>query len=385
MAQADVTVAAAVTSFGTGSYAGYSSIASSNKWYISQGYKNVPAAGGLVLDSRTVVQNAGTGPVTVNIIYQDENGNDIHTDSKTLQIGESWYQWATGVPNLPGLTYWSGPARVEAGAGGQVVTLVEVWYGNSYQIYNATPEEQLGTRIVAPYITRRLAFPSDWSSVWTVSNPDTANAANITYTYTAPPTHPTLPNQKYVGTATVPAGGRFAQNLRQGGAVGANLPAGFYGTLEIVSNRPLAGSIVQNLLQGGAPAMAYSFVDPSVAGKTTVFMPFIRDNNRTNWTGFYTIMNVGPTTATYRYFAVKSDNSQTLMSDPVSVPAGAFDNLNWRGTDTSDDLLGGPGGGWTGAIYIVSDQPMVGFGGETNPNLGSNVDWFTGWNLVPGP
>ncbi len=153
-----------------------------------------------------------------------------------------------------------GSARVSAPA--NVVVLVNQLQSPVTEAalsYNGIRTDGTNKTVLSPIVFSRLSTAIGvFSTVVTVQNLDIASSGTVTITYT--------PNSQCAGCATftkvapIAAGGGFIQNHRLAeGATTHPLPAGWFGSARIVSDRPIGAIVNQlELLLGGDNSLSFN-------------------------------------------------------------------------------------------------------------------------------
>lgn len=164
----------------------------------------------------------------------------------------------------------------------------------------------------------------------------------------------------------IPAGGSvnfFDLTAAEGGAgwtgnpVGA-VPAGFNGSVEILSDQPIVA--VTNILEisGGGIRLGESYSGFN-AGDTNFILPVLMRNN-SGFNTWFSVQNTGTSAAqvTIDYTpAPGSGNGTSATEGPVTIPAGAAKTFR---QDTNASLSGGDQNGlFIGLAKVTSTQPVV--------------------------
>jgi len=149
-----------------------------------------------------------------------------------------------------------GSARVTAPA--NVVALVnQIQVGTAAALsYNGIRTDSTNKTVLSPVVISRIA--NGFSTAETVQNLDLTQGGTVTVTY--------IPNSACVGCATftkvasIAAGGGFIQNHRLAEGVSTHpLPAGWFGSARIVSDRPIGAVVNQlELLLGGDNSLSFN-------------------------------------------------------------------------------------------------------------------------------
>lgn len=158
-----------------------------------------------------------------------------------------------------------------------------------------------------------------------------------------------------------------------GSPLGA-IPAGFNGSVEILSDQPIVA--VTNILQisGGAIRLGESY-NGFNAGDTNFILPVLMRNN-SGFNTWFSVQNTGASAAqvTINYTpAPGSGNGTAATEGPVTIPSGAARTFR---QDTNANLSGGdPNGVFIGLAKVTSTQPVVVVVNQENAGSGQMLTY----------
>ncbi|MDW8292639.1 MAG: hypothetical protein RML84_06025 [Anaerolineae bacterium] len=119
--------------------------------------------------------------------------------------------------------------------------------------YEAFPFGSTQQTLFVPLVAKRLT--NGFATALTVQNLDLNATANYTATYVRSALS-NVGSSSYVITGTIPAGGAFIHNLRLAvGGVPAPMPDGWFGTVKVEANKPIAGFVQLTFLKSINPGL----------------------------------------------------------------------------------------------------------------------------------
>jgi hypothetical protein len=364
----------------TVSYGGYVNPVPDDEYILPLVYRESPSSNGN-WNTEIAVQNTGTSDVDVDIAFRrGDNATVVHTASNNIEPNATWFlpqdNMTTELPNMDtsgNYNYWYGTAKVTA-TGGTVVVVVNQWADHELLTYEGIPLDSMSNTAHAPYIARQLPPPADWSTPYGIVNASD-DEATITVTYNPAPSCSGCATKVW-GPFKVSPWGFSGENLRQN-SIASGLPKSWWGSAEVVSNKPVA-VIVNEMLTTGNSAMSYNGIYEGGA-TNTAFAPVLMRKYNGDWSSTWAVTNVGGSTA-HVYAEYYTEGSSEVFRAPASgtesVPVGQFWGENTR---LSNSALGSKTN-WVGSVVVYSDRPILGIVNALNDSLSG--DGYTSYRMI---
>ena len=248
---------AVVSNFFTGdamqTFNAFPSTAPAQQWFAPLFTSRLPNS----LSTPISIQNLSggsiaAGGITVNCKKSDNSSPFTKTNAEAVPNKGSWAVNPVTDTTIP--ADYTGSCIVTST--GNVVAIVQMRFVATGEAaaYEAFPGGSTNTKVIVPLVAKRLA--NGFATAVTFQNLDTANAANVTLTYTPSPEYVTGGGSAAPITfaKTIPAGGNLIENHRTTAI--AELPDGWQGTLVVDSDRALAGFAQLTFLSSINPGLA---------------------------------------------------------------------------------------------------------------------------------
>jgi hypothetical protein len=336
-----------------GAYSGFSQ--AGDKFYAPLLSRRGSSASGTV-NSQIMIQNAGTGNVTVQVRFLSASGNYTKTGIVIPQ-GASYYYDLDTENNLT--PPWFGSAVIETvPTGGQIVAVVNFFLGaDNLQTYNAFSSSSLGTSWVVPLFISRLAA-NGLNTPVTVQNLSGAsmNPGSIQMSCVKDAGSSAITTTFTISNAASVAD---SASVAFNPVTDASIPGDWYGACRVTAPGNVA-SFVQMRYVGGTSdpgAAAHEAINASGTA-TKVFVPLIAKRLGNGFSTAATIVNLSstqPATVTLTYQAgAGSPGTATLTASNVVIPAGGSLIQNQRlaafQVATAGDMIDG----WFGTLSVQS-------------------------------
>jgi hypothetical protein len=297
----------------------------------------------------TYVQNVGSAPANIAILYLDPNGNPTgRGDSTTLAPNALWTVRQDNGNGLP------------AGGAGSGVMLADqpvAAFVNEFAPHNsgdATSYSAIqlpggaGSTLSAPAIASN-AYGGYTTAIGLISLSSTSTDITITYRKGDGTVQAT---QTLTGVA--PGAYRGVYSGNSGSSTDANLPANFAGTATIQSSAGAVAAIVNEVGPGGQ----FSSYDAVAAGATTLAAPTVLNNAYGGYNtaiGLQNLTSAGATvTISYSGQVGSGTTTQTFQEHLMLAPFGYAGDYNGGGS-TNAVLPDG----FHGSATIQSDQQVA--------------------------
>ncbi|MEM3449434.1 MAG: hypothetical protein QXI12_10710 [Candidatus Methanomethyliaceae archaeon] len=351
----------------------YSSITSSNRFYIPQVLRQRNTASGLT-NTQIVIQSAeSTGATSVTVDFIPYPGSGFSTFQKTgisLQPGASFIYDIADETNLP--VGWYGSAVATADSSKKIVVVVNIFSGtDSLMTYNGFPAENIGPTWSIPQFTSRL--PNGLSMPVVVQNlsgseiPINGIVMSCKSSAFSPPTF-TLYN-----STAVPANAAYAFNP----VVDMSIPGNWSGACRLTTTDKNVVVFVQMRWPGINSYFAAYEAFRSNGTDTKVVVPLVSKRQPNGFATAVTIQNLdvtNPADVKLTYtpsasYVAGGGSSTPLVYYRTIQPDGNLIH-NHRLNDLGDGITNMPDG-WYGTLLVEPQnpstaRPIVGFVQLTN-------------------